>query len=246
MNVCVDKEYGRCTSKIIKSKDLKKRCQKHYNIFNYGFCKERHFNQVPATGKDSLCFSHRSGVRKKIVLSVGDVNNNNVKIIDGPIKNKNHWSWKVLCPVCNKSFICTTTSFKNKKSCYGCRGKLLRKSSEIITWKNHYGMVKSRKIAKEKGFDITFKQFVDISSKNCYYCNAVPTETKGHRSWSHTIFTNGLDRVNPEIGYLYKNVVPCCKNCNIAKLDKTKKDFYLWVKKLVEHQKKIGNDICNM
>ena len=114
----------------------------------------------------------------------------------------------------------------------------MRKSSEEITWKNHYGIVKGRQNSKERGFDLTFEQFVEISKQPCFYCDTEPTPSKGHRSWSTYININGLDRVDNNLGYLYSNVVACCIYCNMAKRDRSQEEFYLWIDKLISFQKK--------
>lgn len=239
MNICVDKDVSntKCTSRLHKSNDGNYRCSKHYAIFNYGFCKERHLTKVKATGKDGLCGKHRSGKPTKKILAIGDINDYGIKIVGGPIKAGNKYMWKVVCPVCKKTYKISTTDFNKRKSCDDCKGKLLRKSSEEITWKNQYGMVKGRKIAKEKGFDLGFEYFIEISKRDCHYCGSSPTKTRGHRKWSKEIYMNGLDRVNPSMGYLVSNVVPCCKDCNVAKLDKTEEEFIIWLKRIAKHQK---------
>lgn len=176
----------------------------------------------------------------RMTVKVNDINDFNIKIVGGPYLGSGRGSstkWDFLCPYCQNTFIAPTTKFKKSKSCYDCRGKVLRKSSELITWKNHYGMVKGRKHSKEKGFDLTLEQFIEISKKNCFYCNSEPTPTKGHRQWSTIIYTNGLDRIDSNMGYLYNNVVPCCIYCNTAKLDRTQEEFYSWVMKLAKHIK---------
>jgi hypothetical protein len=180
----------------------------------------------------------------RMTISVGDINEYGIEIVSGPYLGKGRGSsttWDLLCKYCKNTFISPTTKFKSAKSCYECRGFILRKSSEEITWKNHYGMVKARKTAKEKGFNLTIEQFIEISKQNCFYCNDLPTLTKGHRPWSTHILTNGLDRVDSSVGYLYNNVVACCKFCNFAKLDKTEEEFYSWVKRLAKHQSQMGN-----
>ena len=173
----------------------------------------------------------------RINVQIGNVNDYGVKIINGPYKIRNTNSWDFLCPYCNKTFVAPTTNFSKAKSCYECRGFVKRKSSEEITWKNHYLMVKGRRHSKEKGFDLTEQEFKELSSLNCFYCNSEPTLTKGHRSWSSYIKTNGLDRVDSSMGYLYNNVVPCCKYCNFAKSDRTVEEFNKWVIQLAKHQK---------
>jgi hypothetical protein len=172
----------------------------------------------------------------RIKVQIGDINEHGVKIVSGPYKVRNTNAWDFLCPYCKQTFVAPTTNFAKSKSCYACRGLLKRKSSEDITWRNHYLIVAGRKVAKEKGFNLTEEEFRQISSKNCFYCNASPTPTRGHRSWSAYINTNGLDRVDSSVGYLYENVVPCCKYCNFAKSDRTVEEFKEWVAQLAKHQ----------
>ena len=172
----------------------------------------------------------------RIKVQIGDINEHGVKIVSGPYKVRNTNAWDFLCPYCKQTFVAPTTNFAKSKSCYACRGFLKRKSSEDITWRNHYLIVAGRKVAKEKGFNLTEEEFRQISSKNCFYCNASPTPTRGHRSWSAYINTNGLDRVDSSVGYLYDNLVPCCKYCNVAKLDRTVEEFKEWVAQLAKHQ----------
>jgi 5-methylcytosine-specific restriction endonuclease McrA len=38
------------------------------------------------------------------------------------------------------------------------------------------------------------------------------------------------------MGYYDDNVVACCKNCNVAKLDRTQEDFLKWIKRVAVHQ----------
>lgn len=195
-----------------------------------------HFKVVPSTGKDGLCDSHRHGKTFKKILHVGDINDFNVSVVSGPIKKPNFYAWELSCPYCSKTFIAPTTNFDKAKSCYECRGFVKRVVGEEATWKNHYLIVKGRGHSKEKGFDLTLEQFIEKSSQNCTYCGAEPTPTRGYRSWSAYVNTNGLDRVDSGMGYLYDNVVPCCKYCNFAKSDRTVEEFKKWVKRLAQHQ----------
>ena len=42
------------------------------------------------------------------------------------------------------------------------------------------------------------------------------------------------------IGYVLSNVIPCCKNCNLSKSNRTPYDFLSWVFKLYNNVKKKG------
>lgn len=68
--------------------------------------------------------------------------------------------------------------------------------------------------AKARGvvFSLTMEQFVSFWQQPCFY-------------GGESIKTIGLDRVDSNLGYVVGNVVPCCRGCNIAKLDGTSQEF---------------------
>lgn len=76
---------------------------------------------------------------------------------------------------------------------------------------------------KCKKGDITFEKFLELSNRNCYYCNAPPSNFCSEFRYS------GLDRVDSNIGYVLNNVVPCCKWCNFAKRERTQEEFSKWL-----------------
>lgn len=89
-------------------------------------------------------------------------------------------------------------------------------------------------------FDINIDYFIEITSKNCYYCNAEPkniTKTRGSRS---SYIYSGIDRVDNSLGYLKDNCVPCCKTCNIAKSNLTMEEFKQWVNRLYNNKEVFG------
>lgn len=52
--------------------------------------------------------------------------------------------------------------------------------------------------------DLTLEYIKTSLLSNCYYCGFPPT---------------GLDRINNKIGHTINNTVPCCKECNVARMD---------------------------
>lgn len=175
----------------------------------------------------------------RVKVSNGDINNFGIKIIGGPYKSNgrgNSTKWDMLCPYCNQTFLAPTTRFIGCKSCYSCRGEVLKSYKEDTTWDYLYHVIKGRKVSKEKGFGLTKDYFKKISQMNCYYCGLEPKLTNGYKSWHPKININGLDRIDPSMGYFDNNVVACCRDCNVAKLDKTEEEFILWIKRLIAHQ----------
>jgi hypothetical protein len=77
-----------------------------------------------------------------------------------------------------------------------------------------------------RGFEmtLTFEAFEILNSLPCHYCGGELPES-GY----------GLDRINPLLGYIPGNVVPCCETCNIAKSNLTELEFRNWAMRLFNH-----------
>lgn len=70
--------------------------------------------------------------------------------------------------------------------------------------------------------------------KSCHYCgikNGTTTTNKYGSSLEH----NGIDRFINEIGYTDKNIVSCCKTCNLAKHAMSPQDFEEWIMRVYSH-----------
>lgn len=78
-------------------------------------------------------------------------------------------------------------------------------------------------------FGISEDVFRELTSSRCHYCDAPPYQVRrGHRQSFGTYLYNGLDRLDVSDGYIEKNVVPCCGECNKAKGVRTKEEFIGW------------------
>lgn len=75
-------------------------------------------------------------------------------------------------------------------------------------------------------FDLTRDKFDELVQMPCHYCYGPPDPT------------NGLDRVDNDLGYTESNVVPCCKICNRAKRDMPIEDFVAWLGRVADAHKK--------
>jgi len=75
--------------------------------------------------------------------------------------------------------------------------------------KSKPGIDKYKKRANKKGvpFELTKEYFDDLTKEVCKYCKRSPT----------TYF--GVDRIVPSLGYILGNVVSCCWDCNLDKLE---------------------------
>ena len=101
-------------------------------------------------------------------------------------------------------------------------------------YRDYKAQAKKRKLV----FNLSKEEFKDITSKNCYYCdkpkeNISKSRYKSKNTSGYYVY-NGIDRVNPSIGYIIDNVVSCCKNCNIAKMSLTQDEFFNMIRKIYE------------
>ena len=114
------------------------------------------------------------------------------------------------CYGCNKSKgVADATTFI-RKAYYRSRGEYLDDGTDIwFSHKNKPRLDMYRKSADKKGvmFELTKEDFGALVKGDCKYCRRSPT------TWF------GIDRVIPSQGYVVDNVVPCCWDCNVDKLE---------------------------
>ena len=116
------------------------------------------------------------------------------------------------------------------KKCQTIKNQQNRKLPEILAskrelfrnYKNSCGD-KNNRI-----FNLTFEEFEHIIRQPCFYCKN-PPQCKNNTRFSKQFQCNGIDRINSEKGYVLDNVVPCCEQCNRAKLDYTLEEFTNWL-----------------
>lgn len=65
-------------------------------------------------------------------------------------------------------------------------------------------------------FNLSYKEFVDLTQLNCFYCNSKPLK-RWNVHGGDFCTGNGIDRIDSAKGYEINNVVPCCYECNRAK-----------------------------
>lgn len=116
----------------------------------------------------------------------------------------------------------TTLEYGKAKSCGCLRFQNLEKSQHNSMFSMYKYSAKRRNIK----FKLTFKQFKILISGNCYYCDTRPYHKpinrivkEGKLSKIRGIFANGIDRKDNSVGYIIKNCVSCCSDCNYMKQD---------------------------
>lgn len=92
---------------------------------------------------------------------------------------------------------------------------------------------KYRQQAARRGvaFELLRHEVDELIRRDCHYCGASPANS-GRRNFRYS----GIDRVQPEMGYVAGNVVPCCWPCNRGKGDMTASEFKAWANRVTKFQ----------
>lgn len=78
-------------------------------------------------------------------------------------------------------------------------------------------------------FNLTQKQFAEITQKDCQYCGAKPNNISKNSRCNGDYIYNGIDRVDNGKGYIIDNIVPCCITCNLAKGKSSLQEYKDWI-----------------
>lgn len=167
-------------------------------------------------------------------------------------RNKHLWLCKCACGN-TKIIVADNLSSKKSKSCGCLKTEFLSRSGnqfglhldrDVAMLKVQYSHLRRRN--RKKGFEdvITFAEFSKLSKSNCHYCGVSYSreiedrlcENKDGKKFSdHILLMNGIDRIDPSIGYTRNNVVTCCSKCNFAKHTMRELEFLDWVKRVYTH-----------
>jgi hypothetical protein len=127
-----------------------------------------------------------------------------------------------------------------------CCGLSRRKEPGLVSVRSQYNSYRNNARNRGIDFDLSFLDFKYLIFSNCYYCKTSPSRYYNHytnkngnikkryRASSEnvklsTIYVNGVDRANNNLGYISSNCVPCCSICNTRKKDASEKEFLDWV-----------------
>lgn len=140
---------------------------------------------------------------------------------------------------CGNDTVATATSLVNGKikSC-GCLIKDLIIERANLNYELSGGktgafrqivnIYKGGAVGRGLQWDLSDEFVWEIMQRNCRYCDTPPCNTR--KINLRTFVHNGIDRVDNNKGYVQDNVVPCCTNCNMLKIDMTEIDFFNKIK----------------
>ncbi len=104
--------------------------------------------------------------------------------------------------------------------------KTWRKTTINGRWNSYVRSAKKRNFS----WNITKEEFESFWGKPCNYCGC-------------EISTIGLDRIDSSKGYEITNLISCCTQCNIIKLDYSYEEFIIKINKIYKHLKLWENSI---
>lgn len=180
-----------------------------------------------------------------------------IKRIEDNLNSQNDKiQWQAKCE-CGKIIIVSSRQLRRtpERSC-GCKRRihapLFFRDPKQTNINNYLSSYKNAAQKRDLEWSLTKEEFENLISQNCYYCGLEPnikhnvfnktrykrvlSEQAKQRHENGTIKTNGIDRVDSNLGYCVDNCVPCCKDCNYGKLSKTKDEFLEWINRIWIHQ----------
>lgn len=165
-------------------------------------------------------------------------------VLSEAFRKKNVY-WDCLCECGNKTIVIGSSLRNGHTTSCGCgkidgaiktAKKMLSLDPRITSARNVFNGYKDG--------NLTFEQFLELSQQNCYYCGNHPNKSNSYnryKSRSNTVLSdissadfyyNGLDRLDSSRPHDLDNVVPCCKWCNSAKMERTSSEFEAWIDQL--------------
>ena len=100
--------------------------------------------------------------------------------------------------------------------------------------------IRSSAKRRELAWTLDFEAWDMLSRANCYLCNSEPLNAKKitHKYYKHydAVVYQGIDRIDPNLGYVQGNVQPCCKTCNFAKASLSLHGFIKHLAKILDHR----------
>lgn len=100
-----------------------------------------------------------------------------------------------------------------------------------------YGRYKHGAKSRGHSFELTIKEFDELSKLLCHYCGADPSNTAYVSKNTGYFIYNGIDRKDNTKGYFLENCVPCCRVCNRAKNNMLYEDFVAWITRVLDFNK---------
>jgi hypothetical protein len=142
--------------------------------------------------------------------------------------------WICVCD-CGKVREVCGTDLRNGKvtACAICSGQSLPIPGVELGFSGVIKRMKREATTRGLVWNIPYDYLRVLVKQNCFYCNSAPYPRRGKK-----YVYNGLDRVDNMLGYVPKNVVPCCWACNKLKGTEDVDTFFSQIRKIYHHSAK--------
>ncbi len=173
------------------------------------------------------------------------------------IEGRRNALWRCRCSCGGEAVVGSRALRTGHTTSCGCKRAVTTRENQncrilkLVASKTDEEMAISRKFTEYRGaskqlgrvFELTLEEFSVLVRADCHYCGTPPFSGFQPRSRRRgKVLLNGVDRVDCKLGYVRSNVVPCCKHCNKAKLDRTEEEFVEHCLKVVlRHERKGAN-----
>lgn len=145
--------------------------------------------------------------------------------------------YKVRCTKCGSIQVkqYNPNAWRKQDKCINC-GENRISTDETTSLNGLLGSYKDGAKARNLEWKLSNSEFVQLVTSDCFYCGQSPQIRKKYESkYRKNIPVNGIDRIDPTIGYNKNNCVPCCEMCNKMKLDYSKEQFLDKIFKIYNH-----------
>jgi len=151
--------------------------------------------------------------------------------------------WNVTCSCGTKKIVYGNNMLNGSVKGCGClrkeglNKKPFGQASANSRFSQYKASFKNRK--KHLTFELTKEQFLSMIVKPCVYCGSINSNNHQASNCNGSFVSNGIDRIDSEIGYTLDNCVPCCDICNRMKLDHSVDVFIGHIEKILNHLRKV-------
>lgn len=178
-----------------------------------------------------------------------------------PHQPKRNIRWLCVCDCGNEAVVFGHQLVTGGTRSCGCLVRQLWKTGNPHTRKYERATLNSlyyhhKKVGQQRwGSYLPRDTWESIVTQPCWYCGHIDARNH-HRSPSkrksdapaltdedvqrYTVQANGVDRVDPSVGYVPENCVSCCMECNWSKSDKTLAQFVEMCYRVTERFNRTG------
>lgn len=148
-------------------------------------------------------------------------------------RQKSSVIWKCKCDCGNICFVSSQNIVSGGTTSCGCyRKSIISKPFRESSFLSLFNKYKINANSRNLVFNLSIDEFKFLTSQNCFYCGKEPIQQHNKKRSNGSYLYNGIDRLDNNIGYIFSNCVPCCKECNFSKASRTPYEFVLWILKI--------------